>query len=150
MMIMPLMTVTSRTASEAEQAMREQTGLPRRKLHRRPDGHKDAGKDGEDHNFGRSWSKAELMEKRRIDPNHTPVTFVSQINIPKPTPKAPEMVEVYFGFKGRYDLVQVREDATQEEIEMQGQSFYNGNVALIDWPRSRQCGLGQVRSHRHS
>jgi hypothetical protein len=61
------------------------------------------------------------------------VRFVHQY-APKSVPKDPDTVEVYFGLKGKYERVEIRSDATQEEIEMHGCDFYNGNVVLIECP----------------
>jgi hypothetical protein len=50
-----------RNASEWEQGVRKETGTPRKPLHPHPDGYKEAGDDGKDHKFGKSYKKKERV-----------------------------------------------------------------------------------------
>jgi hypothetical protein len=122
--------IEPRKASELGQEVRSESGLPREPLHPHPDGHKVDGPDGEDHKYGKSYSRFERpVVSRQIGELH----MVQQIT-PAPRIRDDSMVEVYFGFRGKYERVLIPENATQEEVERQAQMRYQGCVGLIDLP----------------
>jgi hypothetical protein len=120
-----------RKSSEVEQEVSESTGLQRRPIYPHSDGYKDAGKDGDDRRFGKSFVKERPLR-------HTGgMRFVPQI-VPVTRKKDATIVDFCFGFQGKYHRYQTRENATHEEVEIIGRDYFGGNVALIDFPTPLQ------------
>jgi hypothetical protein len=109
--------VELRRGSELEQDARKVTGLPEKRLHPYPNGYRDEPPDGQDDNFGKSYSQRDDVTPKKKTPRGG-ISYVTTIPVVTHPVDDGEEVEVCLGSQGHYIPLAVNTNASQDEIEI--------------------------------